>query len=62
MDKNNKKKINELANNPQVKELMRKIMNKIESQKKYKKNSIEMLENIKKMLNEIAEENKKTNE
>lgn len=62
MDIDNEKKINELANNPQVKELMRKIMNKIESQKKYKKNSIEMLENIKKMLNEIAEENKKTNE
>ena len=62
MDIDNEKKINELANNPQVKELMRKIMNKIESQKKYKKNSIEMRENIKKMLNEIAEENKKKNE
>ena len=49
-----KQDINELAKNPKVKEILKKIIDKIEHQKKYKKNSIEMLEEIKKTLIEIS--------
>ena len=51
-------KLKHLSKNKQVMQLIKQIMEKIARQKKYKKDSIEMMEELKKNLHEILSKTK----
>lgn len=60
-DKRNIDNIKLLSQNPKIKSLVKQIMEKLAREKKYKKNSIEMLSELKNELMQILEKQKSVN-
>lgn len=58
LNSKNEDKINKLAENPEVRKLVKDILEKIARKKRYKKNSIEMLQELQKNLKEILQKDK----